>query len=443
MENNNNLYSNYYKPSLKITINKNIFEKKLNNKIVSPLPNSIKEESIFDLFKKYLRINDLLTKYYPNVKKNNLNSTSRNTLLKKYKLDPFFDQRDKEKYKMDKLLEWYLTINPNFENMNRLNPSIVEYECLISGIIKDVYLSLLSKELNKIIEILNYIEDCIRNNYRYLSVIDIIEKYINLFKESKKKILMKNTYENSCVIIFPSFHQLNLYKRIFNMTAPVFNFLLINHKQRSHAINMNSQKHYEHNKIHFTLLIPPSILTSVSKSIYFNFISELLKHLQNYFVYNINIANTNNQDKFITAIILFCIFHERNFFLGFKVNNNIIINIKNLFEKSFIFICISSLFNDGLNVYDNINENLLNRENLSQIKLDKNVIEIMEYYNIILNEENMSEYVKLFIKNIKFIYDRIMEFINSIDRIPKKRVKYNNNINPNNKQLVMYNYTPK
>lgn len=101
--------------------------------------------------------------------------------LNKYKLDPFFNHKDEKNYKMDKLLDWYLGINPDFVNTYDLNPSIIEYECLISGIIKDMFLSINNQEKkDEIIAILNIIEECIINNLKMKIYIANFTSFFNL-----------------------------------------------------------------------------------------------------------------------------------------------------------------------------------------------------------------------------------------------------------------------
>jgi hypothetical protein len=121
----------------------------------------------------------LLEKHYPNLQKISLD---------KHKLDPFFSIEN-----MERLYEWYLTKNPNFENMNELNPSMSEYRCLLSSIIKDLYIikKINEEELNKeklinITQILDLIEITIAE-FKYNSIIMIIEKYLILFESEIKK----------------------------------------------------------------------------------------------------------------------------------------------------------------------------------------------------------------------------------------------------------------
>ena len=71
----------------------------------------------------------ILKIYYPNFEK---------ISLEKHKLDPFFSDNEK----LINLHNWYKYKNPDFLSMKDINPEMPEYECFISGIVKDLYLLL-------------------------------------------------------------------------------------------------------------------------------------------------------------------------------------------------------------------------------------------------------------------------------------------------------------
>jgi len=75
----------------------------------------------------------LLTKYYPELKDVN---------YEKYVNDPFFEFKFNGG-NLDDIVAWYNRINPLFENVNQqkfFDISIPEYEVIVAGMIKDVYL---------------------------------------------------------------------------------------------------------------------------------------------------------------------------------------------------------------------------------------------------------------------------------------------------------------
>jgi len=229
-------------------------------------------------------------------------------------------------------------------------------------------------------------------------------------------------------IIFPSFHQLNFYKRILNMTAPVFNFLMTNKLQKSHGNNMNSINHFVHNQEHFIQLIPeittnqrikPRNLNNQVFKIkykYFTFVNELVTKLKQYFIYdskisyarifeNVNkIQNNPNFNKYMNSIILFLVFHEIGIIDRIYINNNRSIeSYFLLFKENFLLSCRKFIIysSDRMNLENlsitpnsyskNINEDFINlMEAALYIKIDQtniiSVINLFKKYSIQMNE---------------------------------------------------------
>lgn len=76
----------------------------------------------------FLECEKLVKQFYPN---------SNSISLEKYVNDPFFEEDN-----MKKIFSWYLSKNPNFNIMSNISVQMPEYNVLIAGIIKDIYVYL-------------------------------------------------------------------------------------------------------------------------------------------------------------------------------------------------------------------------------------------------------------------------------------------------------------
>jgi len=343
----------------------------------------------------------LVKQFYPN---------SNSISLEKYVNDPFFEEDN-----MKQIFSWYQSKNPTFEIMSNIVVQMPEYNVLISGIIKDIYVylklfisdtmpkeiikkkystNLMKKNNSKNLQnikncssIFKKIEIMIESGYLYSLIIDIIydylyffdqkainnnEKYSNTntnFNKYLKNITMKKCsklleYYKSQYIIFPCFKQIDLYKVILNMKAPVLNFLIQNGKHRIHEKNGNVCSelwhdidiHYNNMMISFfkNIMISRKIKSNsefgfidfIDKnrllfSTYFIFMNKFISKLESSFIYSIprrkkNIGNLKKTTyknlkehpdfiKYMNCIVLFFLFHERNFF------DEVISKIKNIY----------------------------------------------------------------------------------------------------------------
>jgi hypothetical protein len=277
-----------------------------------------------------------------------------NILLKKYVDDPFFLGEN-----MKKIYDWYLSKNPEFKIMSTIVVEMPEYNILIAGIIKDLYInSKNTQNLKNYSDILQKIEIMINSKYLYSLIIDIIYDYLLFFQ--KKVINNNNEYKNykidkcskllkyykSQYIIFPSFKQIDLYKVILNMKAPVLNFLVTNRKHITHNETSNIctelwhdiDIHYDKMMISFfrNIMIARDIKYSnfsdvvnfIDKnkclfSTYFIFMNKFISELESNFIYSIvrrknttfeNLKKDSNFKEYMNCVVLFYLFHEVDFF---------------------------------------------------------------------------------------------------------------------------------
>ena len=433
----------------------------------SKLPNNITETN--NIFKDYPKSKELLTRFYPKLA---------NISLDKYRYDPFFTTEN-----MENIYTWYKKKNPNFEIMSEINPSpkMEEYNILIAGIIKDFYIyfkknnlemirsnvvpttfgefvseQVLLEPVNDYRNIFIKIEIMIKEEYPYNLIIDIIYDYLIFFQKKIKKskdcdLLLK--YYNSQYIIYPSFQQIDLYKVILNIKAPVLNFLMSNKNHKSHNSNVNIcyellhdiDFHYDNMMISFfrnlakivrsdnplnsRRVIQISFDDTVkfiddNKKIfedYFIFMNKLVDKLKNDFIYKINRKIDNNFEKlkchpdfekYINCIILFYIFHENNFF---DINNRIITKIKRLINKENIikyFItqnyylnCRNFLFSSN---FDTIIKYIYNyNTDITKILSEEFKKLIKSTLFIDITSDNSIEIINLYKKSVNFIYTKI------------------------------------
>jgi hypothetical protein len=387
---------------------------------------------------KYPKCFELLKERYPDLQKISLD---------KHKLDPFFSIEN-----MERLYEWYLTKNPNFEKMNELNPSMPEYGCLLSSIIKDLYIIKKisnGEELLKIIEILTLIEITIVE-YRYNSVIDITKQYLILFEsklkgESNMCKMQIDRSRDTPFIIFPSFHQISFCKIILNMGAPFINFLVSNKKHKIHSSFETPCFDVLHNYIHYGRMMTAFLQNKtnyreINKKFnkeefmkYFIFMSSLINFLKEDFLYNTEITKLkdfdsirNHEDfnKYMNAIILFLIFHEYNFFYKVEIINgkNSLKNIKDMntllkdvFKNYFYKICINILLKKNeINIITN--QNIVSLSNLF-IEIISNALYID--INILSNNEennnnarnNAILIINLYKEHVHELHEKIKIFL--------------------------------
>lgn len=404
----------------------------------------------------------ILKKNYPNFDKISLD---------KHKLDPFFSDNDK----LIHLHDWYKSKNPNFLSMKDINPEMPEYECLVSGIVKDLYLLIenpiyyyrlknyfeskskknrfiyilqIGKYNLQIRELLIKIENIIKNNYKYLDVIEIIWEYIKLFDTLVKKREANNYYKryfyiDSPFIIYPSFHQLALYKVNLTYSSPFINFLLQNNNIHSHGINISPRSQIIHDiRIHYEFLIKGlekiyqinnrssnifSFLNEIKKNndlfiIFFNKMNDIILKLHDIIIYlkkNISFSNKNlfEFQNFMNSLLLFYLLHETDYFFEYievSSENNVSNKINKYFEDNFYKLCIINLFKNGkinftkLNNLKNINTYVFN--NLSNIFLNLNdeLKELIENnLKIQITPDNIGIIIQLYKNAAIAIYTRL------------------------------------
>jgi hypothetical protein len=375
--------------------------------------------------------------------------------LKKYKLDPFFSDNEN----LQNLYEWYKTKNPEFKPMNIINPKMPEYEVLISGMIKDIYLSLINeKEKN---EILNELEKIIRDGYLYKDIINCIYNYLILFDS----MLNNNSYRKDCnllldllaspYIIYPSFHQIDIYKVNLTISAPFLNFLLSNNTHKSHSSSVTPCYELYHDiDFHYNFMTMQFfkdlfnirnknknnnnnnninyLIKNINKNInlfiiYFNFNNSIIQKLKDKLIFKRTKNNSFNtyktKENYMNSIIFFLIFHEDYFYKRLfelssyhikltensqeKFEKNFEEILKQYFKESFYKICIDNLFTGNIN---NIKTYIYNSNTdiLKIIKPEfKEVIE--SNYKIELTSDNINEIIKLYKASTIDIYNTLFD----------------------------------
>jgi hypothetical protein len=197
----------------------------------------------------------------------------------------------------------------------------------------DVMKSMIIDLLNLINSVLN--ESSINTYYKYLSIIEIIDKYLLLFsfgkevsKHQHRESLLKTI--NTPFIIYPTFNPISYTKVIYFMQAPVLNFMIMNTRkivhskyelpyyQVQHDINAHSKMTHS-----YGLEIKFSIFTKINKII--GLFKKYINYDIKYFKSNTNTnTNTNNEkklyniniNKFILCYIFFIICHENIYLLA-------------------------------------------------------------------------------------------------------------------------------
>jgi hypothetical protein len=207
-------------------------------------------------------------------------------------IDPFLTiskPTETKPYNLDNLYDWYLTKNTTFretgQTIRAANPTVPEFKTMLSLILKDLMLLLISntfpiadendtdpsgfercckyiktlsgthftnpenkEEKHKIIyEVLIKLKNIIENGYKYLEIIELIIDYYKLFnfghlneefvpeKMSAKNTVYENVIDSQCLeyinilrnlsdtyfMIYPSFSFVNYTKILYFLQAPV------------------------------------------------------------------------------------------------------------------------------------------------------------------------------------------------------------------------------
>ena len=300
---------------------------------------------------KYKKCSNLLFEIYP--------SATITNYTEKYKLDPFFKLGKNSNGRLIDLNAWYKEKNPNFMPFSEQNnPEMPEFKHLIAGMIKDLYFffSKGKKPNENINTILDKIEFTLKNNYKYISIIDIIYDYLILFQggqnlydcDSFNKII-KTPY-----IIYPTFHQIDFIKVNLTIGTPFLNFLLTNKIHNSHGhskfpcweVKHDIDIHYDKIMIRFFKELNEIInnndnyILFINNNIelfklFFEFMNNFITSIKDLLMYDrskksisitsdkgnistneINISN-NRHDSYkiyMNSILIFHLFHEKYFF---------------------------------------------------------------------------------------------------------------------------------
>ena len=191
----------------------------------------------------------------------------------------------------------------------------------------DVMTSMIIDLLKLINSVLD--KSIINTYYKYLSIIEIIDKYLLLFSFGKE--VSKHRHRESLLdtintpfIIYPTFNPISYIKVIYFMQAPVLNFMIMNTRKIVHGKYELPYYQVQHDiKAHskmthsYGLEIKFSIFTKINKII--GLFKKYINYDIKYFKSNTNTnTNTNNEkklyniniNKFILCYIFFIICHE-------------------------------------------------------------------------------------------------------------------------------------
>jgi hypothetical protein len=186
-------------------------------------------------------------------------------------------------------------------------------------------------------ELLMQCEGCIRNNYIYKDVFEIIMNYILWLSarskpdiEFKPEELLKHSakFKNTPFLIFPTYAQISFNYIINLIAAPIINFRLVNRKRTLHGLMGAAFVEFDHDILgHGGHTHCINILVSGTYKIWFENMSLVISTLYPYFNYkkppigkikitelgSKNYDNLDDEDKKkIIAIILFIWLHEDN-----------------------------------------------------------------------------------------------------------------------------------
>jgi hypothetical protein len=391
----------------------------------------------------------LLQKNYPNLSKLSMNI---------HRIDPFFQDDNN----LINLFNWYKSKNPEFKPMKDVDPEMPEYELLVSGLIKDIYLLLKNNESNykinntslkKPINILGMLEDIIKSNYKYIKIINCIYEYLKLFTN----LLSKNNKDCNLLlilnelpyIIYPSFHQIDIYKVNLTLCAPFINFLISNKMHESHGSDQNPCYEIFHDisfhsrnliiKIFEDIFITKYKLSSNKNcldnikfhqyiqenidlfKLYFDFMDNNIQKLKDILIYKRSKNNSYNSvyksdKKYMNSILIFFIFHEKYFYNSFFIDN----------LKHKIFSTIQNIKKIQISMINRRNINVFSYENINNIIIEtiKKYFKNNFYKNCInfLLDNDLYKLKKYIVKNnntelLKLINSEFKEIIENMFKI--------------------------
>ena len=247
----------------------------------------------------------------PQMTNNNKDKHNKNT-LKKYnqnnkrnRATSFYSKTNSD------MIEHYLNATLKSRTLNKLpSDNFDEIESIINSILII---------LNNILTIDNPL------HYKYLSIINIIDKYLQLFSFGKETYEKFKTqlfkYNETPFLIYPTFNPISYTKVIYFMQAPVLNFMMMNTRKVVHSYyefpyhqvyhDLRNHANRTH-KIYKDKQISSDLKERFPKN------NEMINKLKKYINYDIKLffvppppANTDdNINKFILCYALFFICHE-------------------------------------------------------------------------------------------------------------------------------------
>jgi len=389
----------------------------------------------------YPKCIDLLNQVYPNFSEVKYN---------KYVKDDVF-----ERTIQNDVYGWYKTKNPRYLLMKDIDPNMPEFECIIAGILKDLYILKSTKQFplsgknpkrineekkkinyiedfdKQITNLLNSIDELILNNFHYVKSIEIIYDYLFLFYDTFNSFffVQKEQFLNlikTPYIVYPSFIQISYYKKILTFGAPFINFKLsnnthyverdmhstifeISHNVFSHHGFISFRPIYQLSNININLNNISTLFTTTEYinifRNHYNTMSVIIKDLQPYINYVIpfNQIQTSTQlfehqdiKKYVLACIIFIHIHEQQFFSNKDYNNikRIIstnTNVEHNLKEYFKLILEIKIISSFL--YINMNMYKYNPQNI----IDKNTNSIYDEFKKSLLGN--AEYAKLVCEN--------------------------------------------
>ena len=283
----------------------------------------------------------------PQITNNNKDKKNNNTLKKynknnkTYRANIFYPIKNNS----GTMLKHYMKGTNNSRNLNTLpSDNFDEIESIIN------YILIL---LNDILTIDNPL------HYKYLSIILIIDKYLQLFSFGKKTNDKFKTqlfkYNEIPFLIYPTFNPISYTKVIYFMQAPVLNFMMMNTRKVVHSYYEFPYHQVYHdllnhaNKTHQIYQVRDKItdldtISRVLKEI-FQKNNRMINLLKKYINYDIklfsvsphpapaltNINTNDNINKFILCYALFFMCHETGTTYDFSSIDTIIKNITNIY----------------------------------------------------------------------------------------------------------------
>lgn len=184
----------------------------------------------------------------------------------------------------------------------------------------------------KLLDLLEECETCIKDEYKYINVLKIFIKYIDIISSNDfTKIFLPNAL-NSPYIFYPTYSQISFKSVVLLCTAPIINFRISNRKRLIH----NS---YSSQDIHHDILIHSRFSHGFGMDIEnyeerFNTINDLIK------LFYSDFANQNEESGKFVAFLLFAFIHEDVFHFSLKnilsgnLNNKSIIEILSILNAT-------------------------------------------------------------------------------------------------------------